>query len=74
MNVFNYTAQICNVVSPLLQSCVVQEEASSISEDDYNIRMDLGEVRCGCVGTTGLARYRDRWRVILDAVMNLRVP
>ena len=35
-----------------------------------NIRMDLGEVGCGCVDWMELAQDRDRWR----AVMNLRVP
>ena len=39
-----------------------------------NIRMDLQEVGCGYVDWIGLAQDRDRWRKLVSAVMNLRVP
>jgi hypothetical protein len=39
-----------------------------------NIRMDLQEVGCGCEDWIGLAQDRDRWRTLLSAVRNLRVP
>jgi len=39
-----------------------------------NIRMDLQEVGCGYMDWTGRAQYRDRWRTLVSAVMNLRVP
>ena len=39
-----------------------------------NIRMDLQEVGCGYVDWIGLAQDRDRWRTLVSAVMNLRVP
>jgi hypothetical protein len=39
-----------------------------------NIKKDLREVRCGCVDWIGLAQDRDRWRALVSAVMNLRVP
>jgi hypothetical protein len=39
-----------------------------------NIRMDLGEVGWSDVGWIGLAQDRDRWRALVNAVMNLRVP
>jgi hypothetical protein len=39
-----------------------------------NIRMDLQEVECGYVDWIGLAQGRDRWRTLVSAVMNLRVP
>ena len=39
-----------------------------------NIRMDLQEVGCGYVDWIGLAQDRDRWRTLVTAVMNLRVP
>jgi hypothetical protein len=39
-----------------------------------NIRMDLVEVGCGDVEWIGLAQDRDRWRALVNAVMNLRVP
>jgi len=38
------------------------------------IRMDLQEVGCGCMDWIGLAQDRDRWRTLVSAVMNLRVP
>jgi len=40
----------------------------------YNIRMDLQEVGCGYVDWIGLAQDRDRWRTLVSAVMNVRVP
>jgi len=39
-----------------------------------NIRMDHQEVGCGYMDWIGLAQYRDRWRTLVSAVMNLRVP
>ena len=38
------------------------------------IRMDLQEVGCGYMDWIGLALERDRWRTLVSAVMNLRVP
>ena len=39
-----------------------------------NIRMDLQEVGCGYGDWIGLAQDRERWRTLVSAVMNLRVP
>ena len=39
-----------------------------------NIRMDLQEVGCGYMDWIGLAQDRDRWRTLVSAVMNVRVP
>jgi len=39
-----------------------------------NIRMDLQEVGCEYMDWVGLAQDRDRWRTLVSAVMNLRVP
>ena len=39
-----------------------------------NIRMDLQEVGCVYRDWIGLAQDRDRWRTLVSAVMNLRVP
>jgi hypothetical protein len=37
-----------------------------------NVRMDIQEV--GCEDWIGLAQDRDRWRALVSAVRNLRVP
>jgi hypothetical protein len=39
-----------------------------------NIRMDLGEVGWGHVEWIGLAQNRNRWRALVNSVLNLRVP
>jgi hypothetical protein len=38
-----------------------------------NIRMDLGEVGWVDVDWIGLAQDRNRWRALVDSVLNLRV-
>jgi hypothetical protein len=39
-----------------------------------NIKMDLLEIGWGGVDWIGLAQDRDKWRPLVNAVMNLRVP
>jgi hypothetical protein len=39
-----------------------------------NIRTDLGEVGWGDVDWIGLAQDRNRWRALMNSVLNLRIP
>ena len=39
-----------------------------------NIRLNLHAVGCGYMDWIGRAQDRDRWRTLVSAVMNIRVP
>jgi hypothetical protein len=39
-----------------------------------SIKMDLVEIEWGGVDWIGLAQHRDKWRALVNSVMNLRIP
>jgi len=39
-----------------------------------NIKMDIQELGCGGMDWIELAQERDRWRALVNAVMNLGLP
>jgi hypothetical protein len=39
-----------------------------------NIKMDLQETERGNVDWIGLGQHKDRWRALVNVIMNLRVP
>jgi hypothetical protein len=39
-----------------------------------NIKIDVIEIRWDVVDWIGLAKDRNRWRALVNAVMNVRVP
>jgi hypothetical protein len=39
-----------------------------------NIKMDLREIRWDCMDWIDLDQDKDRWRALVNTVMNLRVP
>jgi len=42
--------------------------------DGDNFKMDLQEVGCGSTEWIDLTQDRDRWRALVNEIMNLRVP
>ena len=41
---------------------------------EYNIKMDLQEVGFGDMSWINLTHDRDRWRLLVNVIMNIRVP
>jgi hypothetical protein len=39
-----------------------------------NIKINLGEIESGGVDLTGVTQGKDKWRALVNTVMNLRLP
>jgi hypothetical protein len=59
---------------PSSEKSVHIRTTQSYIPEDGNYRMDLGEVGWGDVDWIGLAKDRNRWRALVNSVLNLRVP
>jgi hypothetical protein len=57
-----------------LQGWRVQNEECRSRSYFTNIRMELVEVGWGDVDWIGLAQDMDRWRALVNSVLNLRIP
>jgi hypothetical protein len=55
----------------------IPKESDNLRDKDIlegNVTMDLQEVGCGGMDWIELARDRNWWRALVNAIMNLRVP
>jgi hypothetical protein len=44
------------------------------SKWEKNIKIDIGEIEWGGVDWIDLPQDRDRWKALVNTIMNLRVP
>jgi hypothetical protein len=56
-----------------LENLKGRDHAEDLGVDGDNIKMDLREMGFEGVNSIHLADYRDRWRALMNTVMNLRV-
>jgi hypothetical protein len=76
MNIYEIISGRCNVSrtkDPQTSEATISNLVARNLWDD-NIKMDLQEVGGGCGDWMELAQDRDRWRALVSAVMNIRIP
>jgi hypothetical protein len=73
-----HVAQLGDKVNTIDYWCEDQRERDHQEDQNRrwldNIGMDLGEVGWGDEDWSGLAQDRNRWRALVNSVLNLRVP
>jgi hypothetical protein len=73
-NYYSSLRALANSVCFLITVVHVQPLGRSRRRWENNIKMDQREVGWGGMDWINLAQDRDRWRALVNAVMNLRVP
>jgi hypothetical protein len=65
-----------DALTPVLFNFVLQYANRKVHENQVELELnrDLGEIGWGGVDWIGLTHGRDKWRALVNAVMNLRVP
>ena len=71
-NTYGGEERLCRVLAGKPEGMRTLERPRRRWED--NIKMGLQEVGCGGMDWIDLAQDRNRWRALVNAVMNLRVP
>jgi hypothetical protein len=61
-------------LNPICHLLALLGGATIVDVSRLRVKMDLQEVGCGVMDWIELAQDRDRWQVLVNAVMNLRVP
>jgi hypothetical protein len=57
-----------------LKSLKGRDHSENLGVDGDNIKVDLRELQLVGVDCIHVTQDRDRWRTIVNAVMNIRVP
>jgi len=63
-----------HIFSAKLNSTLMPNTGTSERRWEDDIKMDLKEVGCRGMGWIELTQDRDRWRALVNAIMNLQVP